>query len=46
MKLEIPVEWTAACSGLQLGEDGIFYATASEAISYPEERNEACLAFD
>lgn len=31
-----------ACSGLQLGEDGIFYASAGEAISYPDEGNEAC----
>jgi SAM-dependent methyltransferase len=32
----------AAYPGLQLGKDGIFYATASEAISYPEQGNEAC----
>lgn len=27
---------------LQLAEDGIYYAAVSEAISYPEEGNEAC----
>jgi len=32
----------SACSSLQLGADGIFYAAASQAISYPEEGNEAC----
>ena len=31
-----------ACPRLQLAEDGIFYAAGSEAISYPEEGNEAC----
>ncbi len=30
------------CPRLQLGEDGIYYASESEAISYPEEGNEAC----
>lgn len=32
----------AACPGLQLEVDGIFYASAGEAFSYPEEGNEAC----
>ena len=27
----------SACSSLQLGADGIFYAAGAEAISYPEE---------
>ena len=31
-----------ACPRLQLGEDGIWNAAESEAISYPEEGNEAC----
>ena len=31
-----------ACSRLQILEDGIYYAAESEAISYPEEGNEAC----
>ena len=33
---------SSACSGLQRGEDGIYYAAASEAISYPEVGNKAC----
>jgi SAM-dependent methyltransferase len=32
----------SACSSLQLGADGIFYAAGAEAISYPEQGNEAC----
>jgi len=32
----------SACSSLQLGADGIFYASGAEAISYPEQGNEAC----
>jgi len=42
MKLEILFEWSAACSSLRLGEDGIYYAIGREVISYPEEGNEAC----
>jgi SAM-dependent methyltransferase len=30
------------CPEFQLGEDGIYYAIGSEAISYPGEGNEAC----
>ena len=33
---------SSACSRLQRGEDGIYYAAASEAISYPEVGNKAC----
>ena len=32
----------ARCSGLHLAQDGIYYSAASEAVSYPEEGNEAC----
>jgi 2-polyprenyl-3-methyl-5-hydroxy-6-metoxy-1,4-benzoquinol methylase len=32
----------SACSSLQLGAEGIFYAAGAEAISYPEQGNEAC----
>ena len=35
-----------ACPGLQLGEDGIFYASAGEAISYPADGNEACFEIE
>lgn len=28
------------------GKDGIFYATGSEAISYPEQGNEACFQIE
>jgi hypothetical protein len=31
---------------LRLGDNGIFYAGASEAISYPEEGNEACIQIE
>ena len=32
----------SAFQSLRLSEDGIYYASESEAISYPEEGNEAC----
>jgi hypothetical protein len=35
-----------SCPRLQLGEDGIYYTTGSEAISYPEEGNEACFQIE
>jgi SAM-dependent methyltransferase len=46
MKPDIRFDLGEACPGLQLGEDGIFYAAASEAISYPEEGNEACFQIE
>ena len=46
MKRKIPFDLEAVCSGLQLGEDGIYYAIGSEAISYPEEGNEACFQIE
>ncbi len=39
---DISIDLKMACPELRLGEDGIFYAIGSEAISYPEEGNEAC----
>ena len=42
MKTASQFNWATACPVLQLGDDGIFYAAASEAISYPEELNAAC----
>ena len=36
----------SACSSLQLGADGIFYAAGAEAISYPEQGNEACFQIE
>jgi SAM-dependent methyltransferase len=46
MKPDTHFDLTAAYPGLQLGEDGIFYAKASGAISYPEEGNEACFQIE
>jgi 2-polyprenyl-3-methyl-5-hydroxy-6-metoxy-1,4-benzoquinol methylase len=40
MKTASQFNLATACPSLQLGDDGIFYAAASEAISYPEEGNE------
>lgn len=37
MKSDPQFNLATDCPRLQLGEDGIFYATPSEAISYPEE---------
>ena len=37
MKTASQFNLAAACPSLRLGEDGIYYATAGEAISYPEE---------
>ena len=42
MKSDTHFDLTTSCPSLQLGENGIFYAKASGAISYPEEGNEAC----
>ena len=42
MKPDTHFDIPTACSGLQAGEDGIFYAAGAEAISYPEEGNKAC----
>ena len=42
MKTASQSNLATASPGRQLGEDGIFYAKASEAISHPEEGNEAC----
>lgn len=42
MKPDAQFDFAAVCPGLQHGVDGILYASASEAISYPEEGNEAC----
>jgi hypothetical protein len=39
---DISIDLEMASPELRLGEDGIFYSTRSEAISYPEEGNEAC----
>jgi SAM-dependent methyltransferase len=33
-------------TGLKCGDDGIYYTKASEAISYPEEGNEACFQIE
>ena len=33
-------------TGLKLGEDGIWYSTDSENISYPSDGNEACFAIE
>lgn len=46
MKPNTHFDLAAACPGMQLGEDGIFYASGSEAISYPEEGNEACFELE
>ena len=46
MKPGTHFDLAAACPGLQLGEDGIYYTTGSEAISYPEEGNEACFQIE
>ncbi len=37
MKPDTHFDLVGACPGLQLWEGGIFYASASEAISYPDE---------
>jgi SAM-dependent methyltransferase len=42
MKVQTSFHLESAFLGLSLGEDGIFYANESEAISYPQEGNEAC----
>jgi SAM-dependent methyltransferase len=41
MKTASQFNLVTACPSLQLGDDGIFYAAASEAISYPDEGNQA-----
>jgi SAM-dependent methyltransferase len=46
MKPDTHFDLVEACPRLQLGEDGIFYAAGSEAISYPEEGNEACFQIE
>ena len=46
MKLGISLNQTFDCADLRLGEDGIYYAIGSEAISYPEEGNEACFQIE
>ena len=46
MKTASQSNLATASPGLQLGEDGIFYAAGSEAISYPEEGNEACFQIE
>ena len=42
MQIKSQFDFAAACPGLQLGENGIFYAGEVGEISYPEEGNEAC----
>ena len=42
MKPDTHFDLATACPGLQRGEEGIYYAAESEAISYPAKGNEAC----
>jgi SAM-dependent methyltransferase len=46
MKPDTHFDLPTACPRLQLGEDGIYCAIGSEAISYPQEGNEACFAVE
>ena len=46
MKPDTRFDLGTACPELQAGEDGIYYSAASEAISYPEEGNEACFEIE
>ena len=42
MKLQKPFDLRVVSSVPRFPEEGIYYAAESEAISYPEEGNEAC----
>lgn len=46
MKPDTHFDLRVVCPGLQIGEDGIYYAIGSEAVSYPEEGNEACFEIE
>ena len=46
MKPDTRFDLGTACPELQAGEEGIYYSAASEAISYPEEGNEACFQIE
>ena len=46
MKTASQFNLATACPSLELGEDGIYYAIGSVAISYPEEGNEACFQIE
>ena len=46
MKPDTRFDLGTACPELQAGEDGIYYSAASEAVSYPEEGNEACFEIE
>jgi SAM-dependent methyltransferase len=46
MKIDAQFDFSAECSILQRGEDGIFYAGEVGEISYPEEGNELCFEIE